>query len=633
MKPFYTWRSSVESLTKMMCAFLLCTFFSSSLFSQTTNIFGIVNTYHRVIEIIPSKSCVRVADITGLDVNSYVMLVQMKGATIDQTNTAAFGTVGNMNEAGMYEIGTVCYIIDDSVFLFHDLINTYNWTTGKVQLVQFGQYYSANVTDTVKALPWDSTAGIGGVIAIFADQDITVNAPIYADSSGYRGGAYLHHSGDCNPIVGTNYFYDPASALAANGAYKGEGISTPGSATLTGGRGAPANGGGGGNNHNNSGGGGANLANGGTGGRNSSSGPLNCNLNNNSGVGGWALNSSSGTRIFLGGGGGAGHANNGSALLNYGGDGGGIVFIWANNVWGSDTISANGGNGGNSTSDGAGGGGAGGTIILQVNNFAPTVKIKANGGSGGNSDNSFVNNRCFGGGGGGSGGVVYFSGPVHANAFVDGGVAGVESNRLGTCSTRPGIDGNDGSTISGYVFPRSSDPSGYCQLLLPVELISFTATRFDKKVILKWNIGNPENIKWFVVERSTDAMQWSAIGTVLANPPITDYSMIDAFPLPGKNYYRIRFAEFNSNTSYSPVNLIINNSDQTYSVYPNPANGTVYIAGSFTLPSDLQVTDMTGRVVYLQSINSSPATIDISNLPAGIYMLTLNGSVQKLVIR
>lgn len=309
------------------------------------------------------------------------------------------------------------------------------------------------------------------------------------------------------------------------------------------------------------------------------------------------------------------------------------MFIWANNVWGSDTISANGGNGGNSTSDGAGGGGAGGTIILQVNNFAPTVKIKANGGSGGNSNNSSVNNRCFGGGGGGSGGVVYFSGPVHANAFVDAGVAGVESNRLGTCSTRPGIDGNDGSTISGYVFTRSSDPSGYCQLLLPVELISFTATRFDKKIILKWNIGNPENIKWFVVERSTDATQWSAIGTVLANSSVTDYSMIDALPLPGKNYYRIRFAEVNSNTSYSPVKLVNNNSDQTFSVYPNPANGKVYIAGSFNLPSDLQVMDMTGRVVCLKSINGSPASIDVSNLPAGIYMLMLSGWVQKLVIR
>src|SRR5258705_2946465 len=320
-------------LKKISAAFFFIALFSFSVAAQTTNISGIVNTYHKVVEIIPAKACVRVANISGLNGNCRVMLVQMKGASIITTNTSTFGDTTSLNEAGNYEIGTVCYIIGDSVFLFHNLLNTYNYSTGKVQLVQFAEYNSVNIIDTVKAASWDSVACTGGVIAIFATLDITLNAPIYADSSGNSGGVYYNNNATCNIVLqaGTGYAYDITAATNLNGAYKGECVANI-PATVNSAKGAPANGGGGGNNHNNSGGGGANLTTGGIGGGNSSSGPTGCNVGNNWGRGGKALSSWGGTKIFMGGGGGAGHANNGSVLFNYGGNGGGIIFIWANNL-------------------------------------------------------------------------------------------------------------------------------------------------------------------------------------------------------------------------------------------------------------------------------------------------------------
>jgi len=80
----------------------------------------------------------------------------------------------------------------------------------------------------VKAMSWDSTAGTGGVIAIYADQNITLGAPIYADSSGYAGGAYFNNSGTCNFIqqAGTSYAYDITASSNNNGAYKGESVAT-----------------------------------------------------------------------------------------------------------------------------------------------------------------------------------------------------------------------------------------------------------------------------------------------------------------------------------------------------------------------------------------------------------------------
>ncbi|MGB3155728.1 MAG: hypothetical protein WBB06_14070, partial [Chitinophagaceae bacterium] len=249
MEKFYLFNKFCSAVFKRSTvAILFIGFFSSSIYCQPpTPIGGIVNTYHQVLEIIPAKACVRVADPTGLNVNTRVMLVQMKGASIITTNSAAFGDTSSLNEAGNYEIGTICYIIGDSVFLFHTLLNTYSPSSGKVQLVQFAEYYSADVVDTVKAAPWDSLAGTGGVIAIFANQDITLNAPIYADSSGNKGGDFFLHNSNCGLFfpVGTGYAYD-ANVLGSelNGAYKGEGVSdVPGN--LDGAKGAPANGGGG----------------------------------------------------------------------------------------------------------------------------------------------------------------------------------------------------------------------------------------------------------------------------------------------------------------------------------------------------------------------------------------------------
>jgi hypothetical protein len=604
--------------------------FFNQTFSQSTNIFGVVNTYFQVIDIIPSKACVRVSDPTGLILNNRVMLVQMKGATINTSTGSSFGDVTLMNEAGNYEIGTICYIIGDSVFLFHELLNTYNYSTGKVQLVQFAEYYTAVVTDTVKAAPWDSVSGTGGVIAIFCDQDLTLSAPVYADSSGFRGGNHLLHSGNCLNFAPSNlYVYDPTSTGDfQGGAYKGESITnltTP----LSGGRGAPANGGGGGNNHNNSGGGGANLNTGGRGGGNASTTGCTTTLRGESGK---ALNSSGGQKIFLGGGGGAGNANY-SGSVSKGGNGGGIVFIWALNLNGNNkTISANGGAGGNSISDGAGGGGAGGTIIMHVTNYVGNVNIYANGGKGGDSDDAGNPGRCYGGGGGGSGGVIYFTGSSAGTVSVNGGIAGIEFSSVSCGVLQPALPGSNGQTISSYNYSTSTDPAGYCALLLPVQLEYFYASQISKKVKLQWKILNPADVIEVIIERSSDNNQWSEWNRINVDDQTFVYSTWDAQPLPGKIFYRLRFIEQNHSTSYSPIRWVNIDPEGSFLVYPNPATDKIVIISKDILPAELKLMDLSGRMIMRTNIVQSSAEISVSTLPKGTYLLDLNGKIKKLVI-
>lgn len=617
-----------------MLLIIFTLFFLQPLFPQsTTNISGVVNTYHRVLEIIPAKACVRVTNVGLLDVNSYIMLAQMKGASFLTNGTlATFGDTTSLNEAGNYEIGTICYIIGDSVFLFHELLNNYNTATGKVQLVQFGQYYSANVVDTVKAAPWDSTAATGGVIAIFADQDITLTKPIWADSLGYKGGKYILQGNDCFNGFATNYTYDPTvTAGLSTGGYKGEGIANL-TMNQSGGRGAVANCGGGGNNHNNSGGGGANLHAGGRGGGNSSA-TSNCSSTRR-GEAGKALSSWNGTKIFTGGGGGAGHGNHGIFRLG-GGSGGGIIFIWANNLIGNgQLITASGGAGGQSQSDGAGGGGAGGTIIMHVENYTGSALIRASGGNGGNSNNAGNIGYCYGGGGGGSGGMIYFTGPIPAiTNTVTSGLAGVESGRAGCATEQPALPGTDGTVISNYTFSRSFDEAGYCRMLLPVGLVSFYANLYDKKVWLTWEIQNPAEVDQFVIEKSADATFWSAWRSITATDQEKSYNTMDPDPLPGKSYYRIRFVKANGGVSFSTIKMVIINTTATFVVYPVPADDKIIITGNYTVPLNMQLIDASGKIVVQKIIRSSSTEVDVSNLSPGLYLLKSNNSVQKIVIQ
>ena len=612
-------------------AMTLFLFLSCFCLSQTTNISGVVNTYHRVIEVIPSKACVRVSSTAGLSLYKKVLLIQMKGASIITTNSSSFGDTTSLNNAGNYEVATICNIIGDSVFMFYNFLNSYT-VSGKVQLVQFGQYNNALVTDTIKATAWNNTNGTGGVIALYASGNLTLNAPIYADMAGFAGGVFLKSGNFClnSPFDATGYKYNALNISPQDGAYKGENVYELAS-TETGGRGAPANGGGGGNNHNNGGGGGANLNNGGVGGGNSSTSGCTSNLR---GLAGKALSSWGGRKIFFGGGGGAGHSN-GGFVTNDAGDGGGIVFIWATNIIGNGyKISANGGVGGASISDGASGGGGSGSIIMNVSNYSGAITIEAKGGNGGGADDNGNAGSCFGAGGGGSGGVIYFSNTPSVSTSVTGGAAGLETERdaLGCAAAVPAGAGSNGSVINNYSFSRSYIVASYCSAPLGVLLENFNANIVNQKIQLSWSILNTDEVSSFEIEKMNNNGIFETIFTIPAIDLKENYFVWDNDPSKGKNSYRLKIIERNK-ISYSAIRQVyFDFYTKDFMIYPNPAKNQITITGDFTAPVMLKLFDYAGKFVYQKRILNTTEVIFLPGLSPGIYLISINEKIKKLVI-
>ena len=378
---------------------LLCFLIAFSFFlnSQTVSIGGVINTYVPVADFDTTgcRTRVVVTSTVGFSVGDSVLMIQMKGADFDSTNTAGFGAINSLNGAGNYEIAGIASITSNSIMLNGKLLKAYD-LKGRIQLIRFPSYLNANVTSSLTCQPWNGQTG--GVLIFNVQNNLQLNANIDVKGQGFRGGTISNNpDGSCG--LSADYFFDVNLVSSTTGAEKGEGIGSLSSLKL-GGRGPQVNGGGGGNKHNAGGGGGSNFTGGGRGGFQYHQ----CALGNVGGVGGLDLSASyTNNVLFAGGGGGCGDQNN--ALGVSGEKGGGIIIITASVVSGNNfKISAD-GNGvipiSAALGDGAGGGGGGGSVFLNVNSVT-NLSVTANGGSGGSQNSS----ECLGPGGGGGTGAI-----------------------------------------------------------------------------------------------------------------------------------------------------------------------------------------------------------------------------------
>ncbi|WP_306643646.1 T9SS type A sorting domain-containing protein [Sanyastnella coralliicola] len=101
------------------------------------------------------------------------------------------------------------------------------------------------------------------------------------------------------------------------------------------------------------------------------------------------------------------------------------------------------------------------------------------------------------------------------------------------------------------------------------------------------------------------------------------------------------FGEVDSETTaYIMADAVVSVSElgkASFDVYPNPANDVVYIANAESVGAQIDILDMTGKVVFTQSTNGNQTiSVDTSNLNAGLYFVAMRTgesiSTQKLII-
>lgn len=118
------------------------------------------------------------------------------------------------------------------------------------------------------------------------------------------------------------------------------------------------------------------------------------------------------------------------------------------------------------------------------------------------------------------------------------------------------------SEVEGKIFHQTDDPTlglvTYSSFLLPVELISFTATKQNSDVNLQWKTAQETNSHHFDVERSLDGTNFNTIATKAAagnsnTVLVYNYTDADAAAFGGTVYYRLKLVDIDGSYKYSPI--------------------------------------------------------------------------------
>ena len=220
--------------------------------------------------------------------------------------------------------------------------------------------------------------------------------------------------------------------------------------------------------------------------------------------------------------------------------------------------------------------------------------------------------------------------------------SGLPGTYTGTAIT---INPNDANIVFNTAFSRwevSFAVTGFSGFfvntgfsILPLHLISFTGNYTNDANRLRWKTDNEKNTSQFFVERSSNGFSFLSISIVSANGNgAANYSYDDKDKLSGKIYYRLKIVDIDGKFTYSNIIALSNQQSSSLAVYPIPVKdkATLQITGNKLLYTKAQLTDISGKTVNTIFINNNFETIDMAQLPAGIYILRLNdGSVQKIV--
>jgi len=197
----------------------------------------------------------------------------------------------------------------------------------------------------------------------------------------------------------------------------------------------------------------------------------------------------------------------------------------------------------------------------------------------------------------------------------------------------------------GFTGPTGFDDTGY-NPSLPVTLLYFKAEAFEETVALSWATSMEEDFSRFMIERSSDGLNFEEIAEVKGKGfDIHDieskYSFEDQVPLSGFNYYRLKAVDLDESFEYFPVKVVKLDGPKSIAIYPNPSSGDVISFRTNFNPSEsdrIILTDQFGIEVFNGQASTTQNSILLQNkLRTGIYMLRYVGAgaehVARVVVR
>lgn len=237
--------------------------------------------------------------------------------------------------------------------------------------------------------------------------------------------------------------------------------------------------------------------------------------------------------------------------------------------------------------------------------------------------------------------------PIVYEFYEDLGVSGPGGGDVLLSSFTATANGQ-GTSLPGHTLPSQSAirnyyikviPSSTCFqplyrfgscITLPVDMISFSASRNFSMVNLKWRTSSEQNNKGFDIERQLGNGTWENVGFVKSqafdgnsNTELS-YTYNDPNSFKGISQYRLKQVDLDSRFRYSEVRSVrgTNQISKTI-IYPNPSEGIVNVVfEDKNSIRDVSLYDMSGRIVN-QWNGITINNLQITNLAPGLYSLRI----------
>jgi predicted outer membrane repeat protein len=168
---------------------------------------------------------------------------------------------------------------------------------------------------------------------------------------------------------------------------------------------------------------------------------------------------------------------------------------------------------------------------------------------------------------------------------------------------------------------------------LPVTLLSYTAKANGNHAQLQWQTTSESNNKGFVIYRAGQNGEFVQIGEVSAT---MQYTFTDKTPLNGNNYYKLVQVDNDGKKTDLGIRAVtFRLQPSTFSFYPNPTANIATVAFAPGTYTQLQITDVNGKVLQRIVINPSEGSkvVSLGAYPTGIYMFKLSGNNINDVIK
>jgi hypothetical protein len=153
----------------------------------------------------------------------------------------------------------------------------------------------------------------------------------------------------------------------------------------------------------------------------------------------------------------------------------------------------------------------------------------------------------------------------------------------------------------------------------------------NEGVNVNWVTSNHSNSSYFIVERSSDGLNWELVRTIPSEKESNkthNYSIVDQDYKTGVNYYRLAEVSTKGEKTDYGVRLVDVSKGISFDwqIFPSPNNGRFAILIKDEMEGqayEVVYLDVLGKEILKQKVYSGFNTIDLDFLASGAYVVKI----------